>query len=67
MAPVRKVVDGRKAVKLVRPTRQERIAAEKAARVEADRAARILANAKHMAATGKPMPQGGAHRRKGRG
>ena len=63
MTPVKRV-DGREAVKLVRETRQERIAREKAEEVVADRAARLRANEKHVAATGKPMPQGGAHRRR---
>jgi hypothetical protein len=60
----RKRVEGRDAAKLVRLTRQERIHKEKVDRVLADRAARLLANQKHVAAKGKPMPQGGAHRRR---
>lgn len=63
MAPVRKVVNGRDAVKLVRPTLEDKHRAE----VAADRAARIAANKKHVEATGTVMPQGGRHRRKGRG
>jgi hypothetical protein len=49
---------------LVRPTRQERIAAEKAAKAVQDRAGRLRANELHVAATGKPMPQAGAHRKR---
>lgn len=63
MAP-RKLVDGRAVPKLVRPTRQERIAAEKAAKAVQDRAGRLRANELHVAATGKPMPQAGAHRKR---
>lgn len=67
MAPVRRVVNGRAAVVLVRETRQERIAREKREKAVADRDAAIVANRKHVAATGKPMPQGGKHRKKGKG
>jgi hypothetical protein len=63
MAPRRRV-EGREAAKLVRETRQERIAREAAERVVSDREARLRANEKYVAATGKPMPQGGAHRRR---
>lgn len=63
MAPVRKVVDGRDAARLVRPTLEDKHRAKAAA----DRAARIAANKKHVDATGVVMPQGGRHRRKGRG
>jgi len=59
MAPARKVVDGRAAAKLVRPTLEDKARAK----VAADRATRLEANRRHVAATGKPMPQGGAHRR----
>jgi hypothetical protein len=62
MAPVRKVVDGRAAAKLVRPTLEDKARAKTAA----ERATRLAANELHVAATGKPMPQGGAHRRKKR-
>lgn len=61
VAPVRKVVDGRDAAKLVRPTLEDK----HRAKVAADRAARIVANKRHVEAMGKVMPQGGAHRRKG--
>jgi len=62
MAPARKVVDGRAAAKLVRPTLEDKARAKAAV----DHAARLKANELHVAATGKPMPQGGAHRRKRR-
>lgn len=60
MAPVRKVVDGRAAAKLVRPTLED----AHRAKVKAERDAAIVANRKHVAATGKPMPQGGKHRKR---
>jgi hypothetical protein len=66
MAP-RKRVEGRGAARLVWETRQDRIAREKAERVVADREGRLEANRRHVAATGKPMPQGGKHRKKNRG
>jgi hypothetical protein len=62
MAPIRKVVDGRKAVKLVRPTLEDK----HRAKVKGNRDAAIEANRRHVAAKGKPMPQGGKHR-EGRG
>lgn len=66
MAP-RNWVDGRDAAVLVRETRQDRIGREKAERKVADREAAIVANRKHVAATGKVMPQGGRHRKRNRG
>ena len=65
MAP-RKRVDGWNAAAVVRETRQERIAREKAERETADRKGRLEANQRHVAVTGAVMPQGGAHRRKGK-
>ena len=64
---MRRVVNGRAAVVLVRETRQERIAREKREKAVADRDAAILANRKYVAVTGKPMPQGGKHRKGKRG
>ena len=61
MAPVRKVVNGRDAARLVRPTLEDKYRAK----VAAERAARIEANRKHVEATGRVMPQGGRHRRGG--
>ena len=60
MAPVRKVVDGRAAAKLVRPTLEDK----HREKVKATRDTAIHANELHVAATGQVMPQGGKHRRK---
>lgn len=63
MAPKRKAVDGREAVKLVRETLEDKYRAK----VKTTRNAAVEANQRHVAATGKPMPQGGKHRKKNRG
>ena len=59
MAPVRKIVNGRKAVKLVRETLEDK----HRAKVKKTRDAAVVANQRHVAATGKVMPQGGKHRK----
>lgn len=63
MAPIRKVVEGRKAAKLVRQTVDD----NRRERERGTLSNAITANQKHVAATGKPMPQGGKHRRKNKG
>lgn len=57
MAPRKKVTGQRAAV-----VRQETTDDRRRARESEDVAARIAANRKHLAVTGRVMPQGGRHR-----